>query len=191
MHRTWFDLSRPRGKALLEHGGEILKVKKSWGSKKGAAIRLHTPEVPWDTLVMAEGIETTLTAMVSGLYVGAAFWAGIDLGNIAGRMQQGKGLRYAGLPDLSDADAFVPPPWVRQLVLIEDGDSGFVCDARDTDTLAHRIEALTDAALRETMGRRARAVVEPLTLDNMSQQLTELYASLLRLNGDNTSHADK
>lgn len=123
VHRTWFDLQRPRGKASIEHAGEQQKVKKSWGSKKGAAIRLHTPSEPWSTLVMGEGIETTLTAMVSGVYPGAAFWAGIDLGNIAGRMQQGKGLRYAGEPDLRDDRAFVPPPWVRQLVLIEDGDS--------------------------------------------------------------------
>lgn len=123
VHRTWFDLARPRGKALIEHAGEPQKVKKTWGSKKGGAIRLHTPVGPWDTLVMGEGIETTLTAMVSGAYPGAAFWAGVDLGNIAGVMQHGKGLRYAGLPDMSDTEAFVPPPWVRQLVLVEDGDS--------------------------------------------------------------------
>lgn len=158
VHRTWFDLSRPRGKALLEHGGEILKVKKSWGSKKGAAIRLHTPEVPWDTLVMAEGIETTLTAMVSGLYVGAAFWAGIDLGNIAGRMQQGKGLRYAGLPDLSDAAAFVPPPWVRQLVLIEDGDS-------EPKMTRAKLESGARRAMARIPGLQARIVPCPRGLD--------------------------
>lgn len=123
VHRTWIDRAQPNGKALIQHKGEAQKVKKSWGSKKGAAIRLQTPAVPWRTLVMAEGIETTLTALVSGLFPDAAFWAGIDLGNIAGRMQQGKGLRYAGLPDLSDYEAFLPPPWTRQIVLIEDGDS--------------------------------------------------------------------
>lgn len=124
VHRTWFDLARPGGKAvILDPGtGAALKVKKSWGSKKGAAIRLRTPP-GCETLVMAEGIETTLTSLVAATWPGAAFWAGIDLGNIAGRMQSGPNLRYAGLPDLSDREAFVPPRWVRQLILIEDGDS--------------------------------------------------------------------
>ena len=123
VHRTWIDLARPRGKALIEHQGEAQKVKKTWGMVKGGAIRLHTPRGSWDTLVLAEGIETALTALISGVYPGAAVWAGVSLGNMSGRMRQGKGLRYAGLPDLADAEAFTPPPWVRQLILIEDGDS--------------------------------------------------------------------
>lgn len=160
VHRTWFDLSRPRGKALIlpPGGDEPLVVKKAWGSKKGAAIRLHTPAEPWDTLVMGEGIETTLTALVSGLFPGAAFWAGIDLGNIAGRMQQGKGLRYAGLPDLTDTDAFVPPPCVRELLLIEDGDS---------EPKMTRAKLLSGArrAMKMVPGLSARVVPCPPGLD--------------------------
>ena len=30
---------------------------------------------------------------------------------------------YAGVPDLADDEAFVPPPWVRRLIFIQDGDS--------------------------------------------------------------------
>lgn len=158
VHRTWFDLSRPRGKALIEHNGKAEGVKKSWGSKKGAAIRLHSPEVPWDTLVMAEGIETTLTAMVSGAYPGAAFWAGIDLGNIAGKMQRGKGLTYAGLPDLSDSDAFVPPHWVRRLVLVEDGDS-------DPKLTRAKLQAGARRAMARVPGLSAQVVPCPPGLD--------------------------
>lgn len=129
VHRTWIDLSHPKGKTVLEHpvGGRDLPSKKVLGSKKGGVIRLLTPD-HYDTLVMAEGIETTLTAMVSGAFPGAAFWAGVDLGNIGGSRQLGPGLKYAGLPDMSDQDCFVPPPHIKRLILIEDGDS----DPRDT-----------------------------------------------------------
>ena len=64
----------------------------------------------------------------------AAFWAGVDLGNMAGRRITSKikaralgvpedGIRAAGIPDMSDGEAFVPPPWVRRLVFVQDGDS--------------------------------------------------------------------
>jgi len=127
VHRTWFDLDRPQGKARIEHDGEILDRKKSLGSKKGCAIRLthHRPRPgDFDTLVMGEGIETTLTALAADALPGAAYWAGIDLGNMAGRrVLRGKGMKYAGIPDLEDDTAFLPPPWIRRLVFIQDGDS--------------------------------------------------------------------
>ena len=72
---------------------------------------------------MAEGIETTLSAMVARALPGAAYWAGVDLGNMAGARRLGPGLKYAGLPDLTDRDAFVPPQWVKRLVFVQDGDS--------------------------------------------------------------------
>lgn len=124
-HRTWFDLGAAEGKVAIidPETGEAQKRKKGLGSKKGAVVMLHTPAGPWSQLVMGEGIETTLTAMVSGAFPDAAFWAGIDLGNFAGRKLQGKGLKFAGLPDLTDDRAFVPPAHVRELILIEDGDS--------------------------------------------------------------------
>lgn len=128
VHRTWFDLNAPLGKITIEHP-ETHKPearKKTWGSKKGGAIRLTGHEA--EILVMGEGIETTLSAMVSGKFAGAMFWAGVDLGNMAGSRVMGKGQKYAGIPDLEDADAFVPPAHVKRLIYVMDGDS----DPRET-----------------------------------------------------------
>lgn len=125
VHRTWLDLDQPKGKARIVHKGEVMEAKKIWGHKKGCAIRLsHEFDRDFTTLVMGEGIETTLTAMAADAYPDAAYWAGIDLGNMAGsRVLRGEGMKYAGIPDLDDADAFVPPPWVKHLIFIQDGDS--------------------------------------------------------------------
>ncbi|WP_411838590.1 primase-helicase zinc-binding domain-containing protein [Paracoccus sp. ME4] len=125
VHRTWIDLGQPKGKVVAPHpfkAGEMVPSKKVYGSKKGGAIRIFTPRDA-ATLVMAEGIETTLSAMVARAIEGAAFWAGVDLGNMAGARLLGKGQKYEGLPDMSDRDAFVPPAWVRRLVFVQDGDS--------------------------------------------------------------------
>lgn len=133
VHRTWIDLSQRKGRPIIPHpfrSGENVATKKVYGSKKGGAIRLHTPRhANW--LVMGEGIETTLSAMVGhdtpasavkGC-TGAAFWAGVDLGNMAGQRILGRGQRYAGIPDMTDREAFVPPGWVRRLIYVQDGDS--------------------------------------------------------------------
>lgn len=123
VHRTWFDLSAPQGKLDLglDEAGKKRARKKAWGSKKGGCIRLVKGTS--DTLVMGEGIETTLTAAVAQVWPQAHFWAGVDLGNMAGSRRMGQGLMYAGVPDLDDDQAFVPPPWVRHLVYVMDGDS--------------------------------------------------------------------
>lgn len=144
LHRTWLDLSQPKGKALVRHPqtGEALDVKKGLGSKKGGAIRLNR----WhelDTMVCAEGLETTWSAMMAGVYPDAAFWCLVDLGNMSGRRQTGKGLKYAGLPDLDDDEAFVPPPWVKRLIFVMDGDS----EPRDT-------RAKLESGLRRAMALR-------------------------------------
>lgn len=126
VHRTWIDLDQPSGKAwIVDPEGEHadLPAKKVLGSKKGGAIRLRSPRDA-TTMVMGEGIETTLSALVAeAVPFSAAFWAGVDLGNMAGRRQLGQGLRYAGLPDLGDDEAFVPPKQIRKLVFVQDGDS--------------------------------------------------------------------
>lgn len=136
VHRTWIDPARPGEKLRVEHKGEALPAKKVEGSKKGGAIRLthHRPDARFDTLVVAEGVETTLSAQVVGAVPGAAYWSGVDLGNMGGRrittraaaraagLPEG-GIRAAGYPDMSDRRAFVPPPWVRRLIFVQDGDS--------------------------------------------------------------------
>lgn len=144
LHRTWLDLSRPKGKAMILHPqtGESLDVKKGLGSKKGGAIRL-TGGLRAGTMVCAEGLETTWSAMMAGVYPEAAFWCLVDLGNMAGRRQTGKGLKYAGLPDMDDDEAFVPPPHVQRLIFVMDGDS----DPRDT-------RAKLEAGLRRAMALR-------------------------------------
>lgn len=124
VHRTWIDLDRPKGKLVVAHPetGESLPSKKMEGTKKGGAIRLQ-PDSVAGRMVMAEGIETTFSAMAGGAMSDAAFWCGVDLGNMAGHRMLGKGQKYAGIPDMTDTEAFVPPAWVRELVFIQDGDS--------------------------------------------------------------------
>ena len=126
VHRTWLDLDQPKGKMVLPNphkDGDILPSKKVQGSKKGAIIPLYTP--PGATrMVMAEGIETTLSAMIAEpMPRASAYWCGVDLGNMGGRRQGGQGLKYAGIPDMDDTDAWVPPVWVKHLVFVQDGDS--------------------------------------------------------------------
>ncbi|WP_158966233.1 DUF7146 domain-containing protein [Chachezhania sediminis] len=122
VHQTWVDPSPPHGKARIEWNGEVLQSKLVRGSKKGGAIRLHTP-ADAEILVMGEGIETTLSAMIARPFERAAYWAGVDLGNMSGRMVKVKGMRHSGRPDMTDRKAFLPPPWARRLVFIMDGDS--------------------------------------------------------------------
>lgn len=122
LHRTWLDLSQPKGKARIEHAGEVLAAKKTLGSVKGGAIRLVFSSGD-PTIVMGEGIETTGAAFVSAAYPQAAYWAGVSLGNMAGQRKLGQGLKYAGLPDLGDLDAFVPPKQCKRLIFVQDGDS--------------------------------------------------------------------
>ncbi|WP_305291217.1 DUF7146 domain-containing protein [Paracoccus wurundjeri] len=126
VHRTWIDLDQAKGKPVVPHpfkDGEIVSAKKVYGSKKGGAIRLYTPRDA-SILVMAEGIETTLSGLAAkAIETGAAYWAGVDLGNMSGQRKLGKGLKYAGIPDMSDHDAFIPPQWVQRLIFVQDGDS--------------------------------------------------------------------
>jgi len=120
VHRTWIDLTAPKGKAvILDPDGKAMPAKMVRGSKKGGAIRL-TGNAIAPRLVMGEGIETTLTALKGSVARDAAYWAGVDLGNMAGLREGG---RFSEIPKMSDADAFVPPPDVDHLIYIQDGDS--------------------------------------------------------------------
>lgn len=159
VHRTWIDLSRPKGTAAIVHAGERLAAKKSWGPVKGASIRL-SPQRDCDVLVMGEGIETTLTARIADAFPSAAYWAGISLGNMAGRrVLRGAGMKFAGVPDLSDSNAFVPPDWVRWLVFIMDGDS------EPRATRAHLLAGLRRAKARSPGLERISIVPCPVGCD--------------------------
>lgn len=125
VHRTWIDLEKPKGKAHIVHPrtGKVLKVKKSLGSIKGGAIRLTHAE---PHMVVGEGIETTLSALVAGGFDGAGFWCGVSLGNMCGERAPEAGratTRASSMPDMSDDAAFVPPPEAVRLTYLQDGDS--------------------------------------------------------------------
>lgn len=139
VHRTWLDLSKPGGKIAITRPsafrsgkpGETFDAKKTLGSKRGGTIRLALPRGA-RKMVVGEGIETTLTAMLSGAQgspTEVAFICAIDLGNMAGDrlpvVIDGKkpSKRFSPLPDMADNRAFVPPEWVEELVFIKDGDS--------------------------------------------------------------------
>ena len=161
VHRTWIDLDRPNGKAAIADPktGEALPAKKVIGSKKGGAIRLSGNAHQAPVMVMGEGIETTLSAMISGVDAGAMFWAGVDLGNMAGRrVTRGEGMKYAGRPDLEDDEAFVPPPGVQRLVYVMDGDS----EPRLTRA---KLEAGLRRAMVKRPGLRGQIAAAPQGLD--------------------------
>jgi hypothetical protein len=124
VHRTWLDLDQPKGKAVITDPatGKVVESKKVLGSKKGGAIRLSHTRLS-DVLIMGEGVETTASAWVADPASPWMYWAGVDLGNMAGRQERVPGKRHSGLPDLDDAEAFLPPPGVTRLVYVQDGDS--------------------------------------------------------------------
>lgn len=159
VHQTWVSSVPPHGKASITHNGETYPAKMMRGSKKGGAIRLHTPEGA-HTLVMAEGIENTLTAALAwgDTLPGAAYWCGADLGNMAGKMQKVPGTRSSGLPDMTDTEAFVPPPWVRRLILVKDGDS-------HPATTQAKLQSCARRAMAHIEGLKAEIVPAPPGLD--------------------------
>lgn len=62
---------------------------------------------------------------------------------------------------------------------IRNGENGFVCDAFDQNGLASYLTQLTAPQACEVMGQKARATVEPLTLESMGERLIALYHSLI------------
>jgi len=123
VHQTWVDPEQPGCKASITGpDGKAMPAKMVRGSKKGGAIRL-SPTNKTARMVMGEGIETTASAMIAGVWPSAAFWAGVDLGNMAGRQIKEPGRRNSGKPDMGDTAAFIPPEGILRLLFIQDGDS--------------------------------------------------------------------
>jgi len=127
-HCTWIDPNVAGRKAIIsdridDNKGDPWPAKLIHGSTKGGVITLTFRRSP--VMIMGEGIETTLTAMAADVVPGADYWAGISLGNMAGRMRRdpAKPRTPTGWPDMTDAEAFVPPAWVERLIFIQDGDS--------------------------------------------------------------------
>ena len=84
------------------------RIKKVIGSKKGGAIRLFTPK-PAHRIVMGEGIETTLTAAAHAFEFDTAYWAGVDLGNMAGRAARRPPRARAPSSRTCSSDPSAPP----------------------------------------------------------------------------------
>ncbi|GAA5073559.1 hypothetical protein N0B44_15675 [Roseibacterium beibuensis] len=154
VHCTWINADHPGAKAEITarmdaNKGAPWPPKLVFGSKKGGAITLTLSRAP--VLVMGEGIETTLTALAAQPMPRADYWCGVDLGNMAGRMQRLPGVKWSGLPDMTDTEAWVPPPWVERLIYIQDGDS-------DPKPTRAKLEAGLKRAMEHRPGLRGQIV---------------------------------
>jgi hypothetical protein len=160
VHQTWLDPTTPSGKLSLPpaEDGRERAIKKVVGSKKGGSIGLYTPR-DRRRIVMGEGIETTLTAMAHNFEEGTAYWAGVDLGNMAGRdARDADGGHLWDQPDLDDRDCFLPPDWCEELIYLCDGD-----DARN-HTEEKCIRGLRRALMLRDRARHENADLPALTV---------------------------
>jgi len=130
IHRTFLDRT---GDAKAPLGKQ---AKKMLGVCWGGATRLCAAE--GDDLAIGEGIETSLSVMQALRLNGNPLpvWAALSLGNMAGRGAEWRkrrkrdiehptrpGVRIpAPWPDLS-RPGFLPPPHIKRLILLGDGDS--------------------------------------------------------------------
>jgi hypothetical protein len=150
VHRTWVDPNGKKGKAVIIWREEALDAKKVMGSLGGGTIRLITPrddtgKITATRMVVGEGIETTLTPAVAEARDDTAYWCAVTLGNMAGRAGKNAetGKRDDSVPEMDDLKCFLVPEWVKELVLLGDGDS----DPKKTKA------ALTRAARRAKLLR--------------------------------------
>ncbi|HTN63540.1 MAG TPA: hypothetical protein VL147_18625 [Devosia sp.] len=120
VHRTWLDLTQPKGRLQIAHPdtGKPVDTKKSWGVKQGGAIRLYTPAKP-RRIIMGEGIETTLTPLAHNFEPDTAYWAGVDVGNMAGKAGYDEtGKTRQDVPDIDDIECWQPPAWCEELIFL-------------------------------------------------------------------------
>lgn len=181
VHMTWLDLARPSGKAAIadpDHAGVELQAKKVRGSQGGNAIRL-VPGVKPRRLYLGEGIETVLSVWFALMRagrsddLGAAFWAGVSMGNIGGRSAES--VPHPTLKDAAGRTRRVPgpaadpasrtiaiPDSVEDLILLGDGDS----DRFTTQcALARAAERFNAPSSKTSIGRRVRAAWAPDGMD--------------------------
>lgn len=154
VHMTWLDLGHEKGKLVIGNHpdtGKPIPAKKVRGAKKGGAIRLYTPANP-RRLVMGEGIETTLTALAHNFEADTAYWAGVDLGNMAGKAaRSGAGTWLHAVPDMADLECFMPPDWCAELV--------YLCDSDEPKT--RTVEKVTRGLLRAQSVREHEREARP------------------------------
>lgn len=158
VHRTWLDPNGKKGKAVIMLPGDVpeaLDSKKMIGSLADGAIRMVTPRdaagaISATRLVIGEGYETSMTPACFEARDDTAYWCAVSLGHLAGRAAKHPETNkpVQDMPDMEDDKAFLLPAWVKELVLLGDGDS---------DTIKTRA-AMTRAA------RRAKAIRPDLTV---------------------------
>jgi|GEM_PF-602340 len=158
VHRTWLDLGNPKGRLKLVHPdtGKDLETKKAWGIKQGGAIRLYTPKNP-RRIIMGEGIETTLTPLAHDFEPDTAYWAGVDVGNMAGkawRDESGKAVQDR--PDLADLECWQPPEWCEELIFLGETEKA----ARNTDAKLTR--GLLRCQILRNEARKTNPDIPPL-----------------------------
>ena len=150
VHRTWLDLTSPKGRLQLVHPdtGKPLETKKAWGVKQGGAIRLFTPEGA-RRIIMGEGIETTLTPLAHNIEPDTAYWAGVDVGNMAGKAWRDEnGKPVQDRPDLDDLDCWQPPDWCEELIYLGETEKA------ERNTNAKLTRGLKRAQIRRRQARQ-------------------------------------
>jgi hypothetical protein len=139
LHRTWIDLSQPKGKARIadpDDSSKLCDVKKFLGSTKAGYIELIPVKDP-RALIIGEGIEKVLAVWLALHRVGrdlsqTAFRTSLSLGNLGGphtetvrhsteKTEKGQAKRVPGpTPQLTEPGIPIPDSIERIIIL---GDS--------------------------------------------------------------------
>lgn len=147
VHQTWIDLSQPKGRLVLPPDGKKSRpTKKMRGIKQGGAIPLFTPKKGARRIVMGEGSESTLTPFCHAFEPETAYWAGGDLGNMAGKAFYDDGRSVHDQPDMADLECFIAPDWCEELVYLGEND----------DAIKHNTEKCLRGLRRNQLYRAAR-----------------------------------
>lgn len=151
VHQTWIDLSQPKGRLVLPPEGKKSRpTKKMRGKKQGGAIPLFTPKGA-RRIVMGEGSESTLTPFCHAFEPETAYWAGGDLGNMAGKAFYDDGRQVHDQPDMADLECFIAPDWCEELVYLGEND----------DAIKHNTEKCLRGLRRNQLYRAARCEQDP------------------------------
>ena len=152
LHRTYIDLTQPKGKAILRDpktGEEVKAKSKNLGSVAGGHIHLIGSREP-KQIIIGEGIETVLSVWLAMQECGidisiTAFWSSVDLGNLGGPAADrvvhpelvdagGRARRVPGPdPDMTKPGIDIPQS-VIDVIALGDGDSDRVL----TECAIHR-----------------------------------------------------
>ena len=98
---------------------------------------------------MGEGIETTLTPLAHNFEPDTAYWAGVDVGNMAGKAWRDEnGKPVQDRPDLDDLDCWQPPDWCEELIYLGETEKA------ERNTNAKLTRGLKRAQIRRRQARQ-------------------------------------